>query len=111
LRKLLRQRARHEGAQAFAAPCHRRVVIGADLPVMRVDVIDHERRIAAEAEQGISQQFGKLVAAMRKFICDRRAGKGEEIAGQPQRADGFERLRGLGFRAGRQNERGETPRG
>jgi hypothetical protein len=42
LRKLLRQRARHEGAQAFAAPCRRRVVIGADLPVMRVDVIDHD---------------------------------------------------------------------
>ena len=42
MRKLLCQRARHEGAQAFAAPGRGGVVIRADLPVMRVDVIDHE---------------------------------------------------------------------
>ena len=53
LRKLLHQRARHEGAQAFAAPCRGGVVIGADLPVMRVDVVDHEGRVAGKAEQEI----------------------------------------------------------
>jgi hypothetical protein len=58
-------------------------VIGADLPVMPVDVIDHEGRVAGEAEQEIDREFGKPVAAMREFVRDRGTGKRNEIAGQP----------------------------
>ena len=64
LTKLLRQRARHEGAQAFAASRRGGVVISADLTMMRVDVVDHEGRVAGEAEQEIGRQFGKPVVAM-----------------------------------------------
>jgi len=100
MRKLLCQRAHHEGAQAFAAPGRGGVVIGTDLPVMRVDVIDHEGCIAGEAEQQINRQFGKPIAAMREFMRDRGPGKCKEIAGEPQRADRFERLLGQAWAQG-----------
>ena len=69
-------------------------LIGADLPVMRVDVVDHEGRIAGEAEQEIGRQFGKPGVAMGQLMRDRRTGKGKEIAGQLQRANRFERMLG-----------------
>ncbi len=94
LRKLLRERARHESAQAFSTPCRGGVVIGADLPVMRVDVVDQEGCVAGEAEEEIGRQLGKPVVAMRQLMRDRGAGQRKEIAGQPQRADRFERLLG-----------------
>ncbi len=84
LRDLLGERARHEGAQAFAAPRRDGVVIGADLPVMRVDVVDHEGGVAGKAEQEIGRQFRKpAVGAMGQLMRDRRAGKGKEIAREP----------------------------
>jgi hypothetical protein len=67
---------------------------------MRVDVIDHEGCVAGETKQEIGRQFGKPMAAMRDFMRDRGPGKCKEIAGEPQRADRFERLLGQAWAQG-----------
>jgi hypothetical protein len=67
---------------------------------MRVDVVDHEGCVAGETKQEIGRQFGKPMAAMRDFMRDRGPGKCKEIAGEPQRADRFERLLGQAWAQG-----------
>ena len=75
LRELLGQGPRHECPQPLPAPRRRGIAVGADLPVMRINVVDHERCVAGEAEQKIGRQCRKSAVPMRQFMRDRGSGE------------------------------------
>jgi hypothetical protein len=58
-------------------------MVSADLPVMRIDVIDHEGCVASQAKQEIGGQCRKFAVPMRQFVRDHGSGKRKQIAGEP----------------------------